>query len=129
MPLLERVQARYRGMYWPRWTFVGLARASDEAAFRVSRVIGHARSTIVDTSYAHTVDSSLAEVSESVLERLGLARAHRAAHPQTCATGIPARKPGVNALHRWQPTQRSSHRQLSGCRDCSFAITAVRGVL
>jgi hypothetical protein len=24
MPLLERIQARYRGMYSLRWTFVGL---------------------------------------------------------------------------------------------------------
>jgi integrase len=72
MPLLERAQIRYRDMYSLRWTFVSLARASGEAAFNVSRVIGHARSTIVDTIYAHTVDSALAGISESVAERVGL---------------------------------------------------------
>jgi len=73
MPLLERAEVRYRDMYSLRWTFVSLARASGEAAFNVSRVIGHSRSTIVDTIYAHTVDSALAGISESVSERVGLA--------------------------------------------------------
>jgi integrase len=72
MPLLQRAQVRYRDIYSLRWTFVSLARASGEAAFNVSRVIGHARSTIVDTIYAHTVDSALAGVSESVADRVGL---------------------------------------------------------
>jgi hypothetical protein len=72
MPLLNRAQVPYRDMYSLRWTFVSLARASGEAAFNVSRVIGHARSTIVDTIYAHTVDSALAGVSERVAERVGL---------------------------------------------------------
>jgi hypothetical protein len=70
--LLERAEVRYRDMYSLRWTFVSLARASGEAAFNVSRIIGHARSTIVDTVYAHTVDSALAGVSDSVAERDGL---------------------------------------------------------
>jgi hypothetical protein len=52
IPLLERVQVRYRDMYSLRGTFVSLARASGGAAFNVSRVIGHARSTIVDTTCA-----------------------------------------------------------------------------
>jgi integrase len=72
MPLLKRAEVRYRDIYSLRWTFVSLARASGEAAFNVSRVIGHARSTIVDTIYAHTVDSALAGVSESVAERVGM---------------------------------------------------------
>jgi integrase len=72
MPLLKRAQVPYRDMYSLRWTFVSLARASGEAAFNVSRVIGHARSTIVDTIYGHTVDSALAGVSERVAERVGL---------------------------------------------------------
>jgi hypothetical protein len=38
----------------------GSARAGGEEAFNVARVIGHARSTIVDTNYGHTVDSALA---------------------------------------------------------------------
>jgi hypothetical protein len=68
MPLLERAAVRYRDMYSLRWTCVSLPgghrgpRASEcEAAFNVLRVIGHARSTIVDTIYAHTVDSALPE--------------------------------------------------------------------
>ena len=61
----------YRDLYSFRWTFVSLARASGEAAFNVSRVIGHARSKIVDDIYAHTVDSGIAGVSESVAERAG----------------------------------------------------------
>jgi integrase len=72
MPLLERAQVRYRDMESLRWTFVNLARVSGEAAFNVSRLIGHARSTIVDTIYAHTVDPALAGVSESVTKRVGL---------------------------------------------------------
>ena len=70
MPLLARGQVRYRDMYSLRWTFVSLARASGEAAFNVSRIIGHARSMIVDTIYAHTVESGLAgsaKVSRSEL--------------------------------------------------------------
>jgi len=51
MPLLERAQVRYRDMYSLRCTFVSLTRASGEQAFNVARVIGHARSTIVDTVY------------------------------------------------------------------------------
>ena len=35
-------------------------------------VIGHARSTIGDTIYAHTVESALAGVSERVADRVGL---------------------------------------------------------
>jgi len=49
------------------------SRASGEVPFNVSRVIGHARSTIVDTIYAHTVESGVAGVSDSVAERAGLA--------------------------------------------------------
>jgi hypothetical protein len=66
------MRARSRVGYSLRWTFVSLARASGEADFNVSRLFGHARSTIVDTIYARTVDSALAGVSESVAERIGL---------------------------------------------------------
>ena len=72
IPLLKRAEVPYRDIYSLRWTFVSLARASGQAAFNVSRVIGHSRSTIVDTIYAHTVDSALAGISESVSERVGL---------------------------------------------------------
>jgi hypothetical protein len=72
MPLLKRAQVPYRDIYSLHWTFVSLARARGETAFNVSRVIGHARSTILDTIYAHTVDSAVAGVSERVAERVGL---------------------------------------------------------
>jgi len=72
IPLLERAKVPYRDLYSLRWTFVSLARASGEVAFNVSRVIGHARSTIVDSIYAHTVESGVAGISESVAARAGL---------------------------------------------------------
>jgi hypothetical protein len=58
--LLMRAKLPYRDLYSLRWTFVSLARASGEVPFNVSRVIGQPRSTIVDTIYAHTVDSGVA---------------------------------------------------------------------
>jgi integrase len=79
IPLLERAAIPYRDMYSLRWTFVSMARASGEAAFNVSRLIGHARSTIVDTIYAHTVDSGLAGVTQSVEQRMGLKQAEQPA--------------------------------------------------
>lgn len=72
IPLLKRAQVPYRDLYSLRWTFVSLARASGEMAFNVARVIGHARSQIVDTIDAHTVDSGVAGVSDSVAARAGL---------------------------------------------------------
>jgi len=70
--LLKRADVPYRDLYSLRCTFVSLTRASGEVPFNVSRVIGHARSTIVDTIYAHTVESAVAGVSESVAGRAGL---------------------------------------------------------
>lgn len=106
-PLLERAQVRYRDMYSLRWTFVSLARASGETAFNVSRVIGHARSTIVDTIYAHTVDSALAGVSESVAGRVGMTlpiqprrqtRLRRRASPRSCASLMAASVVAVDRI-------------------------------
>jgi integrase len=93
IPLLERAQVRYRDMYSLRWTFVSLARASGEAAFNVSRVIGHARSTIVDTIYAHTVDSALAGVSESVAGRIGLTAGVQPTPPSAPSPPTPSSGP------------------------------------
>jgi integrase len=90
MPLLERAKIPYRDMYSLRWTFVSLARASGEAAFNVSRVIGHARSTIVNTIYAHTVDSGLAGVSQSVEKRVGIDAGTAACGPGPAARAAPA---------------------------------------
>jgi integrase len=81
IPLLTRAKVPYRDLYSLRWTFVSLARASGEFAFNVSRVIGHARSTIVDTIYAHTIDSGVAGVSDSVARRAGLQPTARPPEP------------------------------------------------
>jgi integrase len=89
IPLLKRAKVPYRDIYSLRWTFVSLARASGEAAFNVSRVIGHSRSTIVDTIYAHTVDSALAGISESVAERVGLVVAPKAEPPRPAPPSAP----------------------------------------
>ena len=103
MPLLKRAQVRYRDMYSLRWTFVSLARASGEAAFNVSRVIGHARSTIVDTIYAHTVDSALAGVSESVAERIGLMQPTPLAAPDPPAA--PRQPPKLRVIEGGRRTE------------------------
>jgi integrase len=101
MPLLKRAKAPYRDMYSLRWTFVSLARASGEAAFNVSRLIGHARSTIVDTIYAHTVDSALAGVSESVAERIGRTSPSPPASPSP-STPPPRQVPRLRLIARGQ---------------------------
>ncbi len=54
IPLLTRAKVPYRDLYSLRWTFVSLARASGEVSFNVSRMIGHARSTNVDSIYARS---------------------------------------------------------------------------
>jgi hypothetical protein len=79
-------------------------RASGEAAFNVGRIIGHARSTIVDTIYAHTVDSGLAGVSESVAGRVGLIQETQPKPPNP--PGV-SRQPKAaphhrRAMPRWQ---------------------------
>jgi len=44
-----------------------------ESAFNVARMMGHARSTLVDQVYAHTMQSGMASVAENVTARaLGL---------------------------------------------------------
>jgi len=80
--LLLRAKVPYRDLYSLRWTFVSLARSSGEVPFNVSRVIDHARGTIVDTIYVHTVDSGVAGVSGSVAQRAGLT---------VCPTGEPTK--------------------------------------
>jgi integrase len=109
MPLLERAQVRYRDMYSLRWTFVSLARASGEAAFNVSRVIGHARSTIVDTIYAHTVGSALAGVSESVAGRVGLTLPTPPAPP---SPATPHRSSSLRVVDGGQCSHNTSQRDI-----------------
>jgi integrase len=110
MPLLKRAGISYRDMYSLRWTFVSLARASGEAAFNVSRVIGHARSTIVDTIYAHTVDSGVAGVSQSVEERVGLKRAEQPAPPNP--PPAPRQPPKLRVIDGGRLAERESQRDI-----------------
>jgi len=56
-----------------RHTFASLGRTAGESAFNVARIMGHARSTLVDQVYAHTMQSGMASVAENVTARaLGL---------------------------------------------------------
>lgn len=56
-------------LYSLRHTFASLGRTAGESAFNVARMMGHARSTLVDSVYAHTMQSGMASVAESVAAR------------------------------------------------------------
>ena len=68
--LRTRAGVRALDMYSLRHTFASLARASGEAAFNVSRAMGHSKSTLVDQVYAHTLQSGMAGVAASVTGRV-----------------------------------------------------------
>jgi len=70
LPLIKRAGVPHQDMYSLRTTFATLARASGEAAFNVSRMIGHSRSTLVDQVYAKTLQSGLASVASAVAARV-----------------------------------------------------------
>lgn len=71
LPLKARARVRDLDLYSLRHTFVTYARAGGMDAFNVSRVIGHAKSTIVDSVYAnHTLDSGIAPISAAVTDRV-----------------------------------------------------------
>ncbi len=110
IPLLERAQVRYRDLYSLRWSFVSFARASGEEAFNVSRVIGHARSTIVDAVYAHTVDSALAGVSESVADRMGLKPPPERPTPPRPPT-TPAQHPSLRVIEGGRRAEQQNQRE------------------
>lgn len=112
MPLLKRAQIPYRDIYSLRWTFVSLARASGEAAFNVSRLIGHSRSTIVDTIYAHTVDSALAGVSQSVSERVGLTVPKPPALPPPEPPPPARHPPKLRLITGGQPSESANQRDV-----------------
>lgn len=60
-------------MYSLRHTFASLGRTAGESAFNVARMMGHAKSTLVDEVYAHSMQSGMASVAENVTARaLGL---------------------------------------------------------
>jgi integrase len=108
IPLLLRAKVPYRDLYSLRWTFVSLARASGEVPFNVSRVIGHARSTIVDTIYAHTVDSGVAGVSDSVAQRAGLTVGPTAEPPKPTA---PSGRPTLRVIDGGRRAARSENQR------------------
>lgn len=73
LPLKKRAGVRALDLYSLRHTFASLGRVAGESAFNVARMMGHSRSTLVDAVYAHTMQSGMASVAESVTARaLGL---------------------------------------------------------
>jgi integrase len=125
IPLLERAQVRYRDMYSLRWTFVSLARASGEAPFNVGRIIGHARSTIVDTIYAHTVDSGLAGVSESVAGRVGLVQPTQPNPPNPSV--VPRQPPKLRLITGGQHPDGPDQRDIRQIRENATGVSPKDG--
>jgi integrase len=70
LPLRARAGVRALDLYSLRHTFTSLARASGEAAFNVSRALGHSKSALVDRVYAHTLPSGMASVAAAVAGRV-----------------------------------------------------------
>jgi len=69
LKLVKRAGVRRLDMYSLRRTFASLARVAGEAAFNVSRAMGHSRSTLVGAVYAHSLQSGMASVAERVTAR------------------------------------------------------------
>jgi integrase len=69
IPLKKRAGVRALDLYSLRHTFASLGRTSGESAFNVSRMMGHKRSTLVDEVYAHSMQSGMASVAQSVTDR------------------------------------------------------------
>lgn len=68
-PLRKRAGVQEFDMYSLRHTFASLGRTAGESAFNVSRAMGHSKSTLVDQVYAHSLQSGMASVAESVTAR------------------------------------------------------------
>jgi integrase len=69
LPLKKRAQVRELDLYSLRHTFASLGRTAGESAFNVARMMGHTRSALVDQVYAHSMQSGMASVAESVTAR------------------------------------------------------------
>jgi len=67
--LVKRAGVRSLDMYSLRHTFASLGRVAGESAFNVARMMGHAKSTLVDQVYAHSLQSGMASVAERVTAR------------------------------------------------------------
>ncbi len=61
IPLKERAGVRELNLYSLRHTFASLGRTAGESAFNVARMMGHAKSALVDQVYAHSMMASVAE--------------------------------------------------------------------
>jgi integrase len=69
VPLKKRAGVRDLDLYSLRHTFASLGRTSGESAFNVARMMGHSRSSLVDLVYAHSMESGMSGVAESVTAR------------------------------------------------------------
>jgi integrase len=69
VPLKKRAGVRGLDLYSLRHTFASLGRTAGESAFNVARMMGHARSALVDQVYAHSMQSGMASVAENVTAR------------------------------------------------------------
>jgi hypothetical protein len=58
-----------RDIWAPLKKRASLGRTAGESAFNVARMMGHARSTLVDQVYAHSMQSGMASVAENVTAR------------------------------------------------------------
>lgn len=70
IPLKKRAGVRALDLYSLRHTFASLGRTAGESAFNVARMMGHSRSTLVDQVYAHSMQSGMASIAESVTGRV-----------------------------------------------------------
>ena len=69
IPLLKRAGVRQLDMYSLRHSFASLGCTAGESAFNVARMMGHARSTLADQVYAHSMQSGMSSVAERVTAR------------------------------------------------------------
>ena len=53
-----------------RHSLASLGRPAGESAFNVARMMGHARSSLVDLVYAHSMQSGMSSVAERVTARV-----------------------------------------------------------
>lgn len=56
-------------LYSLRHTFASFGRTAGESAFNVARMMGHSRSNLVDSVYAHSLQSGMASVADSVTQK------------------------------------------------------------
>jgi integrase len=69
VPLKKRAAVRNLDLYWLRHTFASLGRTAGESAFNVARMMGHAKGTLVDQVYAHTMQPGMASVASAITAR------------------------------------------------------------